>query len=264
MNPKHKRIRITQLIVVLACAAALKFYYSTASVDDLRWILAPTTFLVEFVTGASFEFESNAGYMSSDHTFLIAASCSGVNFLITAFLMLSIGNLYRDRSHNIRWRFIPVSIMIAYFTTIIANTVRIATAMQMHSLNPETIWVNPDQLHRFEGIFIYFAFLLMLFFLSERLCSDKASNSQNRPRMLRRSLLPLIVYYATTLGVPLANGAYHKGADFWEHSVFVLVTPVALILVLNTLRLIGAEVQKPHGVRAFLPMRKPARSKDVL
>ena len=77
-----------QLAVVVLCALALKFYYSTATPDELRWILAPTTVLVELLSGKSFEFESYTGYMSSDHRFVIAAPCAGVNFLITAFLML--------------------------------------------------------------------------------------------------------------------------------------------------------------------------------
>ena len=33
--------RNAQFIVVLLCAVAVKYYYSTASVDQLRWILAP-------------------------------------------------------------------------------------------------------------------------------------------------------------------------------------------------------------------------------
>ena len=79
-----------QLVIVLLCAVVVKLYYSTTGVNQLRWILAPTTFVVELISGSRFEFESYAGYMSSDRKFLIAASCAGVNFLITSFLMLSL------------------------------------------------------------------------------------------------------------------------------------------------------------------------------
>ena len=79
-----------QLLAVLLCALGLKHFYSTASADELRWILAPTTVLVELLTGGSFAFESHAGYMSSDQRFLIAASCAGVNFLLTSFVLLSL------------------------------------------------------------------------------------------------------------------------------------------------------------------------------
>src|SRR2546423_10968093 len=94
-NRRYKQL--AQLIVILLCALTLKQFYSTANVNELRWILAPTTVLVELVSGSRFEFESYAGYINSDHSFIIAASCAGVNFLLTAFLMLSLGKVWRER-----------------------------------------------------------------------------------------------------------------------------------------------------------------------
>jgi exosortase K len=236
-----------QLIVVLLCAAALKLYYSTASVNQLRWILAPTTFAVELVTGSRFEFESYAGYINSERSFLIAASCAGVNFLITSFLMLSLGKLWRNRSQNIAWGFIPAAALLAYLATLVANTVRISTALRLHAMPHDLGWLSPNQLHRFEGIFIYFGFLLLLFMVSERMnyrtgsCSDRTlSHSSENPSgpthrfdLFRQSLFPLLIYYTTTLGIPLANGAYRPGtvaADFWEHSLFVLLIPLLIII----------------------------------
>lgn len=229
MNRRANWNRIAQWVVVMLCAFGLKSYYSTASVDELRWILAPTKALVEVVSGESFEFESHAGYMNEDRSFLIAASCAGVNFLITAFLMLSIRRLLRDKSRRIAWRFIPAAGLIAYLVTLAANTVRISVAIPLHRMPSQTAWLNPDQLHRFEGIAIYFGFLLLLFVFSER-----ASSVEN-PRALWQTLFPLLVYYATTLGIPLANGAYRQGSDFWEHSLFLLVIPPLMILPLAAL-----------------------------
>ncbi|HKS42709.1 MAG TPA: hypothetical protein VJX74_19010, partial [Blastocatellia bacterium] len=48
--------------------------------------------------------------------------------------------------------------------------------------------------------------------------------------LLRQSFFPLLVYYATVLGIPLINGGYHRGSGFWEHSALVLVIPLLLIL----------------------------------
>ena len=234
---------IAQLVVVLLCALALKLYYSTASANQLRWILAPTTFLVELISGAPFEFESHAGYISSDRSFLIAASCAGVNFLITSFLMLSLRKLWRDRSRDLPWKFIPVAALFAYFATLVANTVRISTALRLRRIPLEISGLSGNQLHRFEGIFIYFGFLLLLFMVSEKMNSKTASElpgvSRGNPGQFRKYLFPLLIYYATTLGIPLANGAYRGGiatTDFWQHSVFVLLTPLLLILPLATFR----------------------------
>lgn len=245
-----------QLIVVVLCAVAVKLYYSTASVNQLRWILAPTTRLVELVSGSRFEFESYAGYISSDRSFVIAASCAGVNFLITAFLMLSLRKLWRGRSQNqseqfndLGWRFIPIAGAVAYLATLVANTVRISTALQLRGLPREVEWLSGNQLHRFEGIFIYFGFLLLLFLASEKMEYAPVGPAhgdlpRDHYRLLRQSLFPLLIYYATALGIPLVNSAYRSGpaaGDFLEHSVFVLLTPLLLIFPLTILRFYKAQ-----------------------
>jgi exosortase K len=236
MIPKIISRRNAQMIVVVLCAAVVKLYYSTTSVNQLRWILAPTVALVELVSGSRFEFESHAGYMSGDRRFIIAASCAGVNFLITSFLMLSLRRLWRDRLQDTAWRFIPCAALWAYLATLVANTVRISTALRLQRMPQETGWLSPDQLHRLEGIFIYFGFLLLLFTVSEKMSSGDASSSENASGLFRLPFCPLLFYYATTLGIPMANGAYRQGADFWEHAGFVLLTPLVLIIPLAAFR----------------------------
>src|SRR5439155_12079141 len=131
---------LAQFAVVLAIALALKLFYANASVNDLRWILAPTACLVELVTGETFRFESYAGYMSGDHSFLIAAPCAGVNFLITAFLMLALVRLWKGRAGAVQWRIIPIAFVAAYLTSIVANTVRVAVALRLHRMGRPMIW----------------------------------------------------------------------------------------------------------------------------
>ena len=228
MNRKITGKWIAQCVVVLVCAFALKLHYSSASANELRWILAPTTACVELVSGNSFTFESHAGYISEDRRFLIAPSCAGVNFLITAFLMLSIRKLLSDPSKNIAWGFIPTTAMISYLATLVANTARISIALLPEPA--EVSWLNPYQLHRFEGILIYFGFLQLLFMVRENMSSERKLG------LFRQSFFPLLVYYATTLGIPLANGAYRQGSDFWEHSLFVLLIPLVLILPMAAFR----------------------------
>ena len=230
MNRRRTWKWIAQCLVVLVCAFALKRYYSTASANELRWILAPTTACVELVSGTSFEFESHAGYINADRSFLIASSCAGVNFLITAFLMLAARKLFIDRSKQIAWRFIPAAAGIAYAVTLLANTTRIAIALRLQRSPSDVGWLSATQIHRFEGIFVYFIFLLLLFVVSEKMSSEKPSS------LLRQALFPLGMYYATMLGIPLANGAYRNGSAFWEYSLFVLFIPLALILPIIVFR----------------------------
>ena len=224
---KRGAIWSAQLAVIVLCALGLKLYYATATADELRWILAPTTALVELLSGRQFEFESYSGYMSSDHSFVIAVPCAGVNFLLTAFLMLGLRRLWRDRFGRISWRFIPVVAAVAYLATLIANTVRICIALEIQRRSIELSWLSGNQLHRLEGIVVYFGFLLLLFVLTERF--EAAT-----PNRLNRALLfPLLIYYTTTLGIPLVNGSFRQ-ANFWEHFAFVLVLPLLFIVGLTS------------------------------
>ena len=213
-----------QLAIVTLCALALKQYYSSATANELRWILAPTTFIVELLSGRSFQFESYTGYMSGDHTFVIAVPCAGVNFLITAFVMLALRRLWQERFESVSWRFLPISMATAYVTTVIANAIRICVALEIQRRSFEVSGLSANQLHRVEGIVVYFGFLMLLFVAMER----------------RLMWFPVIIYYVMTLGVPLVNGAFHR-AGFWEHFGFVLVMPLAVMLPILIVRYIGQD-----------------------
>ena len=243
---KQKLIWSAQLLTVGLCALALKGYYSTATANDLGWILAPTAALVELLSGKHFAFESYTGYMSSDRTFVIAVPCAGVNFLITAFLMLSLRRLWREQFRSIGWAFLPFAAVLAYVATLIANTARIWLALELRSRQVAIDGLTGNQLHRVEGVVVYFSFLLLLFFVMERFESAKGFESANgfecakgygsangfesaRPLRFARVLpFPLLIYYATTLGIPLLNGSFREHA-FWEHFVFVIVLPLLVV-----------------------------------
>jgi len=249
MNPKYTRYsQLAKLLAILLCALALKSFYSTASVNELRWILTPTTLLVELVSGRTFNFEMHAGYMSNDNSFLIASSCAGVNFMIAAFLMLSIAKLWRGR---LSWKFIPAAFVISYATTIVANTVRISTALHLQNSRLDIAGISANQLHRLEGIVIYFGFLLLLFLLSERTeVQTPFANSDSHAVRFDHFMLPLLVYYVTTLGMPLMNAIYRQefsASAFFEHSSFVLLAPLLLIapflIIRSNQRTVGSEQQ---------------------
>ena len=219
-----KRITLIQLSVVLSVALGLKYFYSISSVNDLRWILAPTTFLVEVITGKQFRFESNAGYLSDDRTFLIALPCSGVNFLIIAFLMLTLGAIWREWPRAVRWRVLPIAAVVAYFATLVANATRIVIALWLQRVD---LGYDYGDVHRIEGIVVYFGFLLLLFLGNERW-------SRSEPRrppvsFMPRIAIPLLVYYGFTLGIPLAGGAF-RDDEFWKHALVVFVTSTAVML----------------------------------
>jgi hypothetical protein len=67
--------------------------------------------------------------------------------------------------------------------------------------------------------------------------------------------LPLVSYYAVTLGLPLANGAPQSGAPFARHALVVLVVPPVMIVLGWGARrtfqaIVGATVR---SVSTFIP-----------
>lgn len=249
MLNRINRKAAVQAVVVLAAAYALKYFYSTASANVLRWILWPTTRLTELVTGSRFAFESYAGYMSDDRSFVIAAPCAGVNFLIAAFLMLMLRRLWISRSAGVAWRFYPLAAVVAFCLTIIANTARISTALWLNSSHATIAGLDRDEIHRLDGILVYFAFLLLLYVINEAVVTRR----EVRPRTF---LIPLAVYYAMTLAVPVLNGALRRGSDFWHHAVFVIAAPIALISIaaaIAELTAIYLQRKRIAAAAAFLP-----------
>jgi exosortase K len=244
MRPRLSRIWMAQLVVVLLGAFALKLHYSTATVNQLRWILYPTKLLVELISGQAFQFESHAGYMSSNHLFLIAASCAGVNFMITAFLMLSLMRLWNNRSQRIGWAFFPKAMLVAYVVTIVGNALRISLALQMQQTGLKISSLDGSQLHRLEGILVYFGVLLLLFVTSER---NISFHSTSPLCLLRRYSFPLLIYYGCTLGLPLVRGV-HRASDFWEHSLFVLVAPLFMVLVIGAIEFCNSAIRALRGI----------------
>ncbi len=197
-------------VVALAAAALLKRHYSVASPDDLRWILAPTTALVELVTGADFVFERGAGYLSTELRFLIAPSCAGVNFLIIAFAALVAGFVRPHRRLRDNAAILGLAAAAAYATTIVANTLRIAIAIPLHTQQVRWGWLDGDRLHVLAGVVVYLGTLLALFAAARRVARAPG----------RAWWLPFAIYVAVALGVPLVNGAASR-AGFWEHAAIV-------------------------------------------
>ncbi|WP_251205185.1 exosortase K [Acetatifactor aquisgranensis] len=66
----------------------MKYLYSKADCEGLRWILGPTAGWVEVLSGIPFVYERGMGYANHGLRFLIAPSCSGVQFLIITAAML--------------------------------------------------------------------------------------------------------------------------------------------------------------------------------
>ena len=65
-------------------------------------------------------------------------------------------------------------------------------------------------------------------------------------RGIRRAALPLMCYYALTLGLPLANGAAVAGAVFVRHALVVLVVPLFVVALASMGRELVCRALRVH------------------
>ncbi len=211
-------------LAALGAAFALKRFYSTASAADLRFVLAPTTWLVEVAGGHRFDWTSG-GYLSAELRFLVAPACAGVNFLIVAFGALVLGFVRPARRPWQNVGILLASAAAAYVTTLLANTLRILIAIPLWTHRVSFGWVTGPRLHELAGVVVFLGMLLLLHLLARRVAAAPF-----------KVWVPLLPYAAVMLLVPLLRGA-HRRPEFWVHAGIVVG---ALLLAAGGARLFTA------------------------
>lgn len=220
----------------------LKHFYSHAGNDDLNWILVPTSRVAEYLSGIHFERELHIGLVNHAHRFIIVPSCAGINFLTIAFSTLFFSFVHRLKSIRLKILWLSVSAGFAYLLTLIANALRIICAIYLYRADIYGGWVTSERVHRIEGTFIYFVFLLFAYLTAERMAQgfifktpggwrSPAAKGKEFFQIIWRCLIPFFWYSLIGLGIPILRMAYKQdGTKFTEH--FSLVTSVCLCIVL--------------------------------
>jgi len=152
----------------------MKRHYADAHVDDLWWILAPTTRLAGVMTGTAFVAVPSEGYISHERLFVIEKSCAGINFLIAAFGMLVFALFHRVRSVASGACVLWLSLLAGYGAAVVVNAARITIAMSLADHPAALSGFSAARIHRFEGIVVYFAGLLLLYELVQRAARSSA------------------------------------------------------------------------------------------
>jgi len=224
-------------LVVLVIAIGLKYHYSRAGSDELTWILAPTSGLVEHLSGIRFENEAHTGFVNHEYRVIIAPSCAGVNFLIIAFCTAVFSGIHRIERWRIKLVWLATGAISAYLLTLVVNTLRIILSIYMYNADIYWGWITPQRVHRLEGIVIYFFFLCLFYMIIKKVVhtvgravsgKQKDDVPKNYPvaiyfQWMWAGLIPMFWYVLITLGVPLVNAAYRANAvRFAEHCAVVV------------------------------------------
>lgn len=163
------KTKLCVLAVMALVIWGMKRHYAGARADDLRWILSPTTQVVSVMTGTAFAWQPGEGYFSRDRLFLIEKSCAGINFMVSALGMLTLVLVQRAGSGMSATRVVGVSLAASYVAAVLVNAVRIAVAMWLAGHPAPLSTFSAADVHRVEGIAVYFGGLVVLYELVQRL-----------------------------------------------------------------------------------------------
>ena len=176
--------RLCFAAVIALVVWGMKRHYADARAEDLWWILSPTARLVGAITGVRFEFQPGEGFLSHERLFLIEKSCAGINFMIAAFGMSAWVLCHRVRSGLSGSCVLALSLLASYSAAVPVNAARITVAMWLAAHSLTRSGLGAGQIHRLEGITVYFGGLVLLYELLQRFDrqADAARVSGTQPR----------------------------------------------------------------------------------
>lgn len=202
----------------------MKYFYSKADSSDLNWILAPTVWWVRSLSGIPFVYDPYEGYVSHTYQFVIAPTCSGVQFMIITTATLIFPFVHRMNTRVKKFCWTIASLAASYLLTILVNTVRIAISiylplyLEQKSLSGTLL--TPSRLHTLIGTSVYFTSLFIIYHLAGIVTHQS----------FLKCLPPVFFYFALVLGVPILNRAYlNDRAQFTEYAM--LITCVCLVVL---------------------------------
>lgn len=257
------RVRIRKYGVFYAAGGLvslwLKYRFCHAGSEELLWLLTPVAWWVQRLSGLSFIYEQGVGYVEHSVRFIIAPSCSGVQFLIIAMAVLLFTFVHRTGTLRKGALWTLISLAGAYGYTILVNGIRIVLAiwipdaLKRNGIRTERL--TPERLHTIIGVTVYFAALLLLYRgVDALLCrlegrsesSERTAGQRKAVWEMKRYAAPVFWYLFIVLGVPFLNHAMEK--DPAGYGEYALVTGSVCLGVLAVSGLIGVWLgRKPDG-----------------
>ncbi len=243
-------------LIGAAFCIGLKLYYRSVDSCGLMWILTPTARWAGILGGYAFENLPHTGYVNHDLQFIIAKSCSGVQFMMItlAALIFSYTHLITRRSgvkKGFLW--LALSFLLSYAATILVNGLRIVLSIDLppvfEKLGILRDLLTPEQLHTAIGCAVYFSSLLVIYRfagrlslritgggrLSGRFCDrltkspSIADHESGKKGSLRQMIPPAFWYLFVVLGIPLLHHGKNGYEQFTEYAALITVICAAVL-----------------------------------
>lgn len=157
----------------------LKFGYTLADNDNLIFLLKPTDKIVGLLTGSHSVYLSDKGYYHDNLNILIEKSCSGFNFMLLCFCMLTFLFLKYANKTILNYLSIPVALFASYLLTIFVNASRIFVSIIMQQQANNFLPNRPHLiLHEIVGVITNLTFLIIIYIVSEKFLTNKYQNAK--------------------------------------------------------------------------------------
>ena len=202
-------------IPVATLTLLLKYHYSIAMVTDLQWMLQPLADVLGMLTGYEFHRDRNGEWISITANVRLVQACAGINFMLMS--LLSYAWVFRpdNSEESTSWTWLGSQLLLlvavvvaAWATALLANTLRIITAMWLQSDDGllQATGINGADIHRLIGLSIYLPLLSLQMLLANR---------DSRRQVL---VIPATLYLLLMVIVPLVTGnAMRQPGLFIEH-----------------------------------------------
>jgi exosortase K len=169
----------------LGCMALLvyviKRWYSHATLDDMQWMLMPLAKLLDVFLPGRFELQSNGEWVHYDWNIVLVKGCSGINFFLMSLIGYAIvfygqAMLSPQPSSLKVCLQVVLTLLAAWTTTLLVNTLRILLAMSFvrHHALADWIGLDSESLHRLAGLLVYCPALFIQMRMSEQLNATKS------------------------------------------------------------------------------------------
>lgn len=153
---------------------ALKYRFSIAGTDDLYFLLNPINSIVGFLTGLRSSYLPGLGFFYPQLDMVIDKSCSGFNFWLLCFLMLTVLSLKYFYAPKHKVLAILASFAGAYFLTIMVNSSRIFASIIIQGKH-FSMFPYQNVMHETIGIVTNLSFLILIYLTVEQLLKNMRS-----------------------------------------------------------------------------------------
>ncbi|MTK06011.1 MAG: exosortase K [Hungatella sp.] len=229
------------LIVILG----IKYSYSRAGFRELDFILAPTARWVTFLSGVKFIRQTDVGYINHSIRFIIAPSCSGVQFMLITFAALFFPLIHRMNSVKIGVCWLAGSFLFSFPFTVFVNGIRIVLSINIpvyfNKWNINANWLTAQRLHTIIGTVVYVTALLAVYHLASLVSSTNVKISPDMHgkfpgkvvlKIVNRIIPPILCYLFIVLLIPLIHNARQNDpVKFREYALLITSVCFALILL---------------------------------